>query len=167
MFRQVVGTLFVLAEHLVDSWWHVGPSRPVPVVGTPASRGVEEVTISRPALLRKFAAGWAAEHGVAAVHLPSAAVADIETSLESGLTATTWVTVLLASLAAFPKAGADRDPLLDLVAACYYGRVAGFAHEGAEASPEEAEALIEAQAELMERRKPELLKAWPLDRALR
>jgi hypothetical protein len=167
MFRQVVGTLFTLAERLTGSWWHVGGSRSVPIVGSPVSRAVEEVTINRPALLQKFAAGWATRREVAAVHLPGTAVAEIETSLDTGLAATTWVTVLLGSLAAFPRAAAARDPLLDLLAACYYGRVAGFAREADEASSEEAEALIEAQAELTERRKPELLKAWPPDRALR
>jgi hypothetical protein len=167
MFRQVVGTLFALAERLIDSWWHVGGSRPVPVLGSPASSAVEELTINRAALLRKFAAGWATGHAVAAAHLPGAAVAEIEKNLEHGLAATTWVTVLFASLAAFPKAGTGRDSLLDLLAACYYGRVARFAREADEVSPEEAEALIQAQAELMQRRKPELLKAWPLDRALR
>lgn len=160
MFRQVVGTLFALAERLIDTWGHVGRSRPVPIVGTPAAHAVEEVTINRTALLQKFAAGWAAGRGVGAAHLPTAAVAEIDTSLDSGLTATSWVTVVLAALAAFPRAGADSGPLLDLLAACYYGRVASFAREAAEASPEEAEALIEAQAELMERGKPELLKAW-------
>jgi hypothetical protein len=167
MFRQVVGTLFALAEPLIDSWWHAGGSRPVPVLGSPASHAVEELTINRAALLGKFSAGWTAGRGVAAAHLPAAAVAEIETSLDTGLDAATWVTVLLASVAAFQKAAADRDPLLDLLAACYYGRVARFAREAGDATPEEAEALIESQAELTERRKPELLRAWPRDRARR
>ena len=72
----------------------------------------------------------------------------------------TWVRIVFRYAAAFHATPRQRFKLLDTMIPLYYGRVASLVNELKDLDREQAEALIDRQAELFESMKGELVSIW-------
>jgi hypothetical protein len=71
-----------------------------------------------------------------------------------------WAKILYEVAATFHLWPTDGAQLIDVISPLYYGRVASFVNQTATMTTFEAEALIEEQAEVFEKRKNYLLQVW-------
>ena len=165
MFRQVIWTLFTLMERNEGKWKNVQGGVTVPTFDHPSSEEPEEVKVNLDNLIRQFKVGYgqfkalwreifcpecfeqisrAAKLGRKNFHLPTPA----------------WIQILYELAATFHAWTHNRMNLVDLVTPLYYARVASFVRESWEMTSAEAEALVEAQAQMFEEQKPYLIRVW-------
>lgn len=72
----------------------------------------------------------------------------------------TWVQVLYELAATFHAWPTNRHKLLDLVTPLYYDRVASFVHQTKDRTSQQAEELVEQQAQPFKDHKYYLVKVW-------
>lgn len=164
MFQQVVGTLFSLLAVYPYRWRHVQGSQPVPEVGAPVEAEPEPVPITVPALVERFREGWRL-YGELWSRVVSADVLEqlrraAERSPSGELTDVGWARAVYDFAVAFHRDDLDPDAVLKALVPLYFGRVAAFADETADADAAAAERVVERQAEVFEREKPRLVAAW-------
>ncbi len=166
MFRQVVGTLFNLAGHYEDRWLRVRGSHPIPEYGFERVVAPEEVVVSHDKLIDNFegarltqSEAWremlSAEQfeRVMALEIPP-------TPAQFRFTAELWVRCLYDALVAFHRPDADRERLLAALTPLYFGRTAGFITDTLEMTTDQAERVIDDQAQQFEDLKPYLAGRW-------
>ncbi len=71
-----------------------------------------------------------------------------------------WIQILYELAATFHGWPVNRNKLIDLVTPLYYARVASFVRQSWEMSSQEAEALVEEQAQKFEEHKDYLIEVW-------
>jgi hypothetical protein len=71
-----------------------------------------------------------------------------------------WIQILYELAATYHIWPVNRNKLLDIVRPLYYARVASFVRQSWEMSSQEAEALVEEQAEKFEEQKDYLIQIW-------
>ncbi len=162
MFRQVAGTLFSLMETYADRWRQVQGSVPAPVVGEPVEAEPEPVSVNRAALVEGFQDGFSRFAEVWREVLEPeafAALARMAACSEAlQFHDRLWARICYAFAAAYHRKKAGE--LLEALIPLYFGRVAAFVEETEELNLQEAEAVVERQAEAFESEKPYLLGAW-------
>jgi len=72
----------------------------------------------------------------------------------------TWIQILYELAATFHTWSVNRNKLIDLMTPLYYARVASFVRQTWEMSSEEAERLVEEQAQSFEGHKDYLITVW-------
>ncbi len=162
MFRQVVGTLFSLMETYADRWRRIHGSAPVPLVGDPVAMEPQPVSVDEGGLVERFREGFP-RFGEVWREVLEPETFEALTSMATHpdgpeLPDPLWARICYAFAAAFHRARADE--LLDALIPLYFGRVAAFVRETKARTVEEAEAVVERQAEVFESQKPYLLVAW-------
>jgi hypothetical protein len=167
VFRQVVGTIFSLMNHLEACWTRIKFSRPTAIYGL--GHGETEppprVDIDGEALYGKFREGfsrfgevWQASlssdvfHKLNEIAGMEPRVFDFPTDL--------WVRVLFETAAASRHAGPDRDALLDSLVPLHFGRTLSFAKRTRHMTMKQAEEAIEEDCMAFELAKPYLLTRW-------
>ena len=166
MFRQVVGTLFKLAGHYEDRWLRVRGSHPIPEYGFERVIAPEEVTVSHDKLIDNFEGARLTQpevwrdllspeqfERVMALEIPP-------TPSDFRFTAELWVRCLYDALVAFHRPEADRERLLAALTPLYFGRTAGFITDTLDMTTDQAERVIEDQAQQFEELKPYLAGRW-------
>jgi hypothetical protein len=163
MFRQVVGTLFSLMGRYADRWRAVQTTHPTPMVGEPVAQDPEPVPVSVPTLLDRFREGlvrygplW--ERVTGQDVYPALAQAFDRGRIR--LPEAVWAKICYDFAVAFHRPDLEGAQVLEALVPLYFGRVAAFVQETDQMTPQEAEAVIERQAEVFEALKVRLVAAW-------
>jgi len=173
MFSQVVGTLFSLMKRYADRWLAIQSVRPVPLVGAPrALEGEpENVPVQVPAMISRLRDGLQDYSDVLRRVLAAdqfAALADIAAGDEASFTfpAETWARVVFDFAVAYNPEVPAAEQIMAAMAPLYYGRTAGLIKEASNMNSAEFEQqIVQAQAIVFERLKPELERRWAEARA--
>jgi glycosyltransferase involved in cell wall biosynthesis len=168
MFRQVVSTLLSMMEEHADIWKNVKGSKAVPIVGPPLKVEPKPFEINIEKLVNDFKIGYnnykeiwkkiiAEDNWKIIESLASMEVKDFIFKTEI------WARILYDLAAAFHHWKGNRQLMLSLMTPLYFARVASFVNRTREMSNEEAEEVVEEQAEVFEQTKDYLIKRWDMD----
>lgn len=166
MFRQVVGTIFMLMETNRDYWMAVKTSTDVPSFGEYCDTAIKAFDIDQDVLIEYFKTGHANFGGVweriiterdleiikelAAVSDKTAFILPIES----------WVRIVYTYAKAFHATPRQKFKLIDTMLPLYNARVASLINELKDKTMEEAETYFDQQAAVFEQHKDFLLKIW-------
>lgn len=165
MFVQVIGTLFNLMEHYEPYWKNINGSKAVPVFGDEARGEPEPVSINLERLVQEYRLGFeqfkplymkifSKEVFEALERARALALREFDFPIE------TWVKALYELAATYHQWKINRVRLINLMVPLYYGRIAQFVNATGEMSSQDAERLVEEQAEAFERGKEYLIRKW-------
>jgi glucosylglycerate synthase len=170
MFRQVVHTLFVLMEQFESKWKTVRGSSSLPIFGFATSVEPEPVAVNFERLIQEYKAGFRQFKGFYSEIFSPPCFEALRKC--AGLPARkfimpveTWAKVLFETAATFHSWTSNRTQLVNLVTPLYLGRVASFINGTREMSSEQAERVVEEQAQLFEDQKDYLIRVWDERRA--
>jgi hypothetical protein len=161
MFRQVVGSLFSLAGRHRDRWAEVGRTEVPPTFGERTENEAEPVAVSVARLETGFREG-SRHDDLWRRTLSPEALAEVERAATSsvGLDDDAWFTILYDYLVAYHRGDTDAGELLDSLIPLYYARTAGFVDRTADATDDEADAMVEKAVDSAVARKPYLVGLW-------
>jgi hypothetical protein len=168
MFSQVVGTLFSLMKRYADRWLTIQSVQSVPLVEAPRAPQAEpeNVPVQVPAMIAKLRDGLQKYSDVLKrVLAPDqfAAIEDIAARDEASFTfpAETWARVVFDFAVAYNHDIQSAEQIMAAMAPLYYGRTAGMVKEASSMNSAEFERqIVQAQATMFERLKPELERRW-------
>ncbi|MFH1887487.1 MAG: glycosyl transferase family 2 [Pseudomonadota bacterium] len=165
MFRQVVHTLFVLMEQNEASWRGVRGSRTVPTFGLEKMTEPEPISVNLERLVDEYRTGFRQFKGIYKDIFCPECYEQLKSCASMARTKfriplRTWVMVLYETAGTFHRWTHNRTQLINLVTPLYLGRVASFINETRKMTAEEAEAVVEKQAEEFEKHKDYLLQVW-------
>lgn len=166
MFRQVVGTLFGMMGRYEPVWRAIRGSESVPLVGRIAQEEPPEVRISMDRLLDSYRAGFRHFSSLWKEVLAPEQFAALERLVPAGerdfaLPPSTWARIVYDFISTFHRWTKDRYKLIEIMTPIYYARTASFVIESRTMSTEEADVLVQAQADVFEAEKPYLLERMP------
>ncbi|MFQ5858770.1 MAG: glycosyltransferase [Anaerolineae bacterium] len=167
MFRQVVGTLFMLMRTYADRWPAVEEVEPAPILGEPLSAEPEPVGVTLGAMIDKFQAGFE-ENAALWQQVMGAANFDAVAELARlsydayGFPVDLWARIVFDFAVAYNHgvAGATHDEIVESMTALYYGRTAGLVKTTWDMTTAQAEEVVRAQAKTFLRQKPYLVERW-------
>ena len=165
MFRQVLWTIFSLMERHESYWKDIQGSEPVEVFGYTGQIEPEPVKIDLDGMINNFKVGFRQFSPLWREIFCNKCFAEIKkaTKLDSQdfhLSTDAWIRILYELAATFHAWSVNRNKLVDLITPLYYARVASFVRQSWEMSSQEAEDLVEEQAQRFEERKEYLIKMW-------
>lgn len=168
MFRQVICTLFFMMEEYESVWKKVKGSQPVPIIGQAAKSEPKPFDINLSKLIEEFKIGYRNYKEVWKKIIAPDNWEVIESLREKNennfiFKTEVWAKILYDLAAAFHHWQGNRQLLVSLMAPLYFARIASFVNRTRDLSNEEAEAIVEAQAEVFEKNKDYLIKRWDLD----
>ena len=165
MFQQVVYTLFSLMEENETIWKSVQGSVEVPVIGPLHEVEPKAFTIDVDQLISEFKIAYsnyhlvwqkivAAENWPVIERLYQASGRDFVFDTES------WARILYDLAAGFHHWRGRKNLLVSLMTKLYFARVASFVNQTIDMSADEAEEVVEEQAEVFEQLKDYLILRW-------
>jgi len=165
MFRQVLWTVFSLMERHESYWREIKGSGPVEIFGHENHIEPEPVKVDLDGMITNFKVGFQQFSSLWREIFCKKCFAEIRkaTKLDSQefhLSTDAWIQILYELAATFHAWSVNRNKLIDLVTPLYYARVASFVRQSWELSTQEAEDLVEEQAQRFEERKGYLIKMW-------
>lgn len=164
MLREVVGTLFSLAGKYYERWSKIKGSVLPRIPGKLEFVEPQEVKVNLEDLRMGFRAGWERFYSLWTDILEKETLEGLTRvkEEEESLSPTLWARILYDYLVAYqvPISPIDKHKLLWSLVPLYRMRTASFIEETQKMSNQEAEGVIEAQAEIFEDLKPYLIKRW-------
>ncbi len=165
MFRQVIWTLFYMAEQNEPFWRKVKASRPVKTFDHKIKAEAEPVNVNLDNMLRQFKVGFKQFSPLWKDIFSQECFAEIKKLPRLGkkkfhLPTGVWVQILYELAATFHAWQYNRMQLIEMVTPLYFARVASFVIQSMDMSSEGAEGLVEEQALIFEQHKKYLLGAW-------
>jgi glycosyltransferase involved in cell wall biosynthesis len=165
MFRQVVHTLFVLMEQNEFAWKAVRGSRPVPLFGLQDLKEPSPIKVDLGRLVQEYKTGFRQFKGLYRDIFCPECYAELKACAGRAKTKfvmpeKTWVMVLYETAATFHRWKDNRTQLVNLVTPLYLGRVASFINQTRKMTSEQAEAVVEEQAQVFEDQKDYLVEFW-------
>jgi glycosyltransferase involved in cell wall biosynthesis len=166
MFQQVVSTLFNLMEENEAVWKDIRGSKPVPIIGPKVLIQPQSFPINIVRLIRDFKIGYSnyKEIWKKIVSLEEwKIIEDLYQKTEKDFFIETenWAKILYDLAAAFHHwKGENRRIMVSLMAPLYYARVASFMNQTKDMSNDEAEEVVEDQANVFEEKKDYLVQRW-------
>ncbi|MBN1636216.1 MAG: glycosyltransferase [Deltaproteobacteria bacterium] len=165
MFRQVLWTLFSLMELYEVRWKAIKASEPVETFGIKGFIEPEPVKVNLDALIENFKIGFQQFGSLWKEVFSEGCFQEIEnfSKIEKDsffFPVEVWVKIMYELAATFHAWPQNRNKLIDLMVPLYYGRVASFVNKSLNMSSEDAEKLVEEQAQLFEDYKDYLLQMW-------
>jgi len=168
MFRQVVSTLLMLMEDHEKVWKGVKGSQAVPIVGPALKIEPKPFEINITKLVDDFKTGFSNykeiwQKIVAPDNweiIEALAKKDVK---EFVFKTEVWAKILYDLAAAFHHWKGNRQLMVGLMTPLYFARVASFVNRTLDMSNEEAEAIVEDQAETFEKTKDYLIQRWDED----
>jgi len=163
-----VGTLFSLIRLYADQWQAIRSVQPAPLVGTlDVPQGEpENVPVHIPAMIAKLRDGLPGHSDMLRQVLAAeqyAAIVDIAARSEASFTfpAETWASVVFDFAVAYNYEVLFPEQVMAAMVPLYYGRTAGLIKEARDMNSAEFEQqVVQAQATVFERLKPELVRRW-------
>ncbi|NIS59748.1 MAG: glycosyltransferase [Proteobacteria bacterium] len=165
MFRQVIWTIFSLMEIYEGYWKGIRKSTPVEIFGHENHLEPEPVDVNLEGMIQQFRVGFRQFSSLWKEIFCEECFEEVRKvahlrSRKFHLHTEVWVKILYELAATFHTWSANRGNLIDLMTPLYYARVASFVRQSWEMSSEEAEALVEEQAQSFEDHKAYLIKVW-------
>jgi glycosyltransferase involved in cell wall biosynthesis len=166
MFRQVVSTLFSLAEEYRNYWWDIQGSDEVPVVGDEIETEPESFPINIETLVESFRNGYRQFGALWKNILSEESWQEVQELAEKSdgfqMDDHKWAHILYDAASTYHCWPMNRFKLVELLTPLYYARVASFAKIVENMSDEDAEQVVEKQAMCFEDEKEYLLKRWKI-----
>ncbi len=165
MFRQVIWTVFALMERHEAYWKGIQGSEPVEVFGYEGYVEPEPVKVDLEGMIEHFKIGFHQFSSLWKDIFCEECCEVIQRAVrmnpqEFKLPTEAWARILYELAATFHAWSVNRNKLIDLVTPLYYARVASFVRQTLEMSSQEAEALVEEQAQNFENHKDYLVQVW-------
>jgi len=165
MFRQVIWTLFSLMEENEKYWTKVKGSVSVETFGFDKFMEPEPINVNIDGLVYKFKMGFKQFSAFWKDVLDPDSYNAVEEAFRMSnkrfrLPIETWVKILYELAATFHYWPLNRGKLVDLMTPLYHGRVASFIRESWDMDSQEAEQLVEKQAQAFEDQKEYLIRIW-------
>lgn len=165
MFRQVLWTVFSLMERHESYWKEIKGSEPVEIFGHENHIEPEPVKVDLDGMINNFKVGFQQFSSLWREIFCKKCFAEIRKATKLApqafhLSTDAWIRILYELAATFHAWSVNRNKLIDLVTPLYYARVASFVRQSWEMSTQEADDLVEEQAQRFEERKGYLVKMW-------
>ena len=165
MFRQVCGTLFSLLEEQTSFWMPVKGSESIPTFGLEKRIEPEAIPVNQRQMVREFREGLGLFGGAYRELLSEEVFAALWEARELEpevfqFPVTIWVKLVYELAAKYHQLWIHRGKLLTLMTPLYLGRVASFITKTRDMDSQEAEEVVEEQAQSFEAHKPYLLELW-------
>lgn len=166
MFSQVVGTLFSLMKRYADKWQAVQSVRPAPLIGDLPQGEPEEVPVTAPALIARLQDGLREHAQILGQVLGAEQRAALKAIAASdagsfAFPAETWARIVFDFAAAYAKGVLPQAQIIAAMVPMYYGRTAGLVVQARGMNSAEFEQqVVQAQADVFSRLKPELIARW-------
>jgi hypothetical protein len=165
MFRQVLSALFSLMELYESYWRKVKGSDPLETFGFEGSLEPEPVNVNLELLIELFKTGYQQFSPLWREILSKESFDQITKtnqmdSSQFYLPTDAWAKILYELAATFHFWTVNRNKLLDMMTPLYFARVASFVRQSWEMSSQEAETLVEEQAQKFEEQKDYLVQIW-------
>lgn len=166
MFRQVVGTFFMLLDEHYRFWANNEEMQEVPTFGAIEAHSPEMIPINAKALVEYFKTGFANFGSVWATIIDEKDYAIVETNalakegISIHLPIETWVHIVYSYAIAFKRTPYQRFKLLDTMIPLYYARVASIVTALESISDEGAEQFFAEQAQTFFTMKSYLKEKW-------
>lgn len=165
MFRQVCGTFFSLLEQQSSVWIPVQGSEPIPTFGLEDRVEPEPLQVNQRRIVHEFREGFRLFGGTyrelfsEEVFTALAQAGDLEPEVFT-FPVNIWVKLVYELAARYHHLSVHRMKLLTLMTPLYLGRVASFITTTRNMDSQEAEEVVEQQAQSFEELKPYLLELW-------
>ncbi|NIR50998.1 glycosyltransferase [candidate division KSB1 bacterium] len=165
MFRQVVFTLLSLMQEYENVWKSVRGSKPTPIIGPELNVEPQPFSVNLVKLIEDFKIGYS-NYGEVWKKIIAAdnwqIIEDLVKKEEKDFLLKTemWARILYDLAAAFHHWKGNRRLMVRLMTPLYFARVASFVNRTKDMNNEEAEALVEEQAEKFEQAKGYLIQRW-------
>jgi glycosyltransferase involved in cell wall biosynthesis len=168
MFRQVVATLLELMEQNESVWKKVKGSVPVPRVGPDLHIEPKPFEINVEKLINDFKIGYSNWKEIWQKIISPNNFKEIQALIKKDksnffLEVDVWAKTLYDLAAAFHHWQGNRQLMVSLMTPLYFARVASFVNRTKDMSNEQAEVVVELQAEVFEKHKDYLIKRWDED----
>lgn len=165
MFRQVVGTLFALMRVYQEGWRRVQGSKAVPSCGTQQGGRLEPMKVTPSTMLDKLRAGQEIFHDLWSQILTAKTLTLVEEMIsrddeEFDFPAELWARIVMAFAVAYNKSLLPSERVMEAMIPLYLGRTAAFVRETSAMSTQEAETVVQAQAEVFEGLRSYLRERW-------
>ena len=165
MFRQVVGTIFMLMEDYENYWKKIKGSVSVPTFGEYVEEEPPPFEIDFKALIEYFKLGFKNFAGVWERILEPEDFKVIESlstakACDFNLPTDSWVRIVYRFAAAFHKTPRQKFKLLNMMIPLYNARVATIVYKLQDKDTAAAENYFEKQAQRFEDLKPYLIEIW-------
>jgi hypothetical protein len=165
MFRQVIYTLISLMEDNESYWKAVKGSVTVPTFEHKIKVEPEEVKVNLDNMIGQFKVGYKQFSSLWKEIFCQDCFGEIQKIARLGkkkfhMPTELWVRVLYELAATFHAWEHNRMRLVELVTPLYYARVASFVNQTLKMSSQEAEKLVEEQAQQFENSKDYLIQIW-------
>ena len=166
MFRQVVFPLFKLMEENADKWKEIGRSEPIATYGSPVEEEPKPFQVDLTGMINDFREGFRNVSVLweKVINTESFSVLRklAENRIDGDFLMPTedWVKIVYDFASTFHHWKRDRGKLVELMRPLYYARVASFINQTQEMDNEQAELVIEQQAQVFEDLKPYLRERW-------
>lgn len=165
MFRQVLGTMFLLMEQNEAIWKNISGSEPVPSFGPEEFPEPEPVNVNIKRLINEFHNGYRQFGVLWKSFFCEECFSEIERwySLkpeEFLMPTEIWVKMLYELAVEHHRWKTNRNTLIGTIVPLYMARVASFVNRSKNMNSAEAEALVEEQAAIFEANKDYLVKLW-------
>lgn len=168
MFRQVVTTLLLLMEENEQVWKKVKKSQPTPIVGPKLKIEPQPFSVNVTKLVEDFKIGFSNYKEIWQKIVTKENLHIIEKLFRTEendflIDTEVWAKILYDLAAAFHHWRGNRQLMVSLMTPLYFARVASFVNRTRDMSNEEAEGVVEEQAEVFETTKNYLIKRWNED----
>jgi len=166
MFRQVVYPIFELMENNADKWKNIRESVSIPTYGTPSQEEPKGFAVDLSGMIGNFREGFKNLSVLweKIINPQSFSVLQSLTRKRKNehflMPIEDWAKIVYDFASTFHKWKRDRGKLVEIMRPLYYARVASFINRTRDMTTQEAEKIIEQQAQTFETLKPYLLKIW-------
>jgi len=165
MFRQVLGTLFVLMEQNESYWKKVKGSAVVDTFGPEMLIEPEPIKVNVAGLIERCRSGIKQFGPLYREILSEDCARELESvrklsDRKFSLSMYVWVCLLYEMAATYHSWPHNRQKLVEIITPLYYGRIASFIKQTRDMSSFEAEKLVEEQAIEFEENKDYLISIW-------
>jgi glycosyltransferase involved in cell wall biosynthesis len=166
MFRQVVYPIFELMENHADKWKSVRGSELIPTYGISSQEEPKAFAVDLPGMIGNFKEGFKNLSALweKIINPQSFSVLQSLTRKRKNehflMPIQDWARIVYDFASTFHKWKRDRGKLVEIMRPLYYARVASFINRTRDMTSQEAEKVIDEQAQIFEELKPYLLKIW-------
>jgi len=168
MFLQVVSTLLEMMEQHENVWKNVKGSKPVPRVGPDLHIEPKPFEINVEKLINDFKIGYSNwkeiwKKIIAPDNFKEIVALTQKDKSNFFLEIDVWAKMLYDLAAAYHHWQGNRQLMVSMMTPLYFARVASFVNRTKDMTNEQAETVVELQAEVFEKQKDYLIKRWDED----